>query len=85
MLYYNKIDIFKGIDVAKSNKSKECMICHYWHFLDKGFRFELLVYNSCHDVLMMAFGLENIAILNFKGADYRCITWNLSRSDAINR
>ena len=54
-------------------------------FLDKGFRFELLVYNSCHDVLMMAFGLENIAILNFKGADYRCITWNLSRSDAINR
>ena len=29
MLYYDKIDISEGIDLAKSNNSKECMICHY--------------------------------------------------------
>ena len=29
MLYYNRSDIGKGIDIAKSNNSKECMICHY--------------------------------------------------------
>ena len=29
MLEYEKIDISGGIDV-KSDKSKECMLCHYW-------------------------------------------------------
>ena len=32
MFYYNKIDVLEGIDINKSNKSKECMICHYWYF-----------------------------------------------------
>lgn len=34
---------------------------------------------------MMAFGLENIAILNAKGAGYKYIIWNMNRTDAINR
>ena len=25
---------------------------------------------------MMAYELENIAILNVKGVDYRCVLWN---------
>ena len=29
MLYYDKIDIFEGIDINKTNASKECHICHY--------------------------------------------------------
>ena len=29
MLYYDRIDIREGIDLAKSNNSKESMICHY--------------------------------------------------------
>ena len=33
----------------------------------------------------MAFELENIAILNIKGVDYKCVIWNMSKSDAINR
>ena len=32
MLYYNRIDISEGINLAKSNKSKECLIFHYWFF-----------------------------------------------------
>ena len=28
MLYSDRIDVSKGIDVTKSNKSKECVICH---------------------------------------------------------
>ena len=35
MLYYDRIDIFEGIDVNKTSKSKECDICHYWYFSDK--------------------------------------------------
>ena len=34
---------------------------------------------------MMVDRLENNAILNVKGADYRCILWNMTRNDAINR
>ena len=29
MLKYNKIDITEEIDVDKTNKSRECMFCHY--------------------------------------------------------
>ena len=39
MLYYNRIDVFKRINVNKTSESKECDICHYWYFLDKGFKF----------------------------------------------
>ena len=28
MLYYDRIDIFEGIDVNKTTESKECDICH---------------------------------------------------------
>ena len=34
MLHYDRIDISEGIDIDKTNKSKECDICHYWYFLD---------------------------------------------------
>ena len=36
MLQYERIDISDGIDFDKSNKSVECMICHYWCFKDTG-------------------------------------------------
>ena len=29
MLKYDKIDITEGIDLNKTNKSKECTFCHY--------------------------------------------------------
>ena len=34
---------------------------------------------------MMVYELENITILNVKGIDYRCVIWNMSKSDAIKR
>ena len=37
MLEYDRIDISEGIDIDKTNKSKECMLCHYWYFLHKDF------------------------------------------------
>ena len=35
MLEYKRIDISEGIDINKTNASKEFDICHYWYFLDK--------------------------------------------------
>ena len=34
---------------------------------------------------MMAYELKNIAILNVKGVDFRCVLWNMSKNDAIIR
>ena len=28
----SKIDISEGIDLNKTNASKECELCHYWFF-----------------------------------------------------
>ena len=39
ILEYDRIDISEGIDVDKTNKSKECMPCHYWYFFDKNFSY----------------------------------------------
>ena len=29
MLHHDRIDVSDGIDVYKTNASKECIICHY--------------------------------------------------------
>ena len=78
MLQYEKIDISEGTDTNKTNASKEYMLCHYWYLKDAGFRFEPHFCNKCHNVLMTAYELKNIAILNIKGVDFRCILWGIS-------
>ena len=65
MLYYGRIDVSKGIDIAKSNKCKQCMICHYFLF-NHGFKFQDSVCNSCHDLTMLCFNISNIAFITFK-------------------
>ena len=45
MLCYDRIDVSEGIDVNKTNKSTQCDICHYWYFLNKGFKFQSHVCN----------------------------------------
>ena len=81
MLQYKRIDVSDGIDVCSRSSSKKCMLCHYWFFKDIGFKFEDHVCNGCHDLLAMAYGLENIAILSAKGLTFRCILWVISRNE----
>ena len=61
------------------------MICHYRCFLEGSYKYESEVCSGCHDILMTANDLKNIAILNIKGVNYGCVIWNKSTSDAINR
>ena len=72
MLQYDKIDISEGIDINKSNdKSKECDICHYWHFLDKNFSYQPHLCNGCHDLMQNAMSFNDVAIVTIKDSDYR--------------
>ena len=34
MLYRNRIDVSKDIDINKISATKECIICHYRYFID---------------------------------------------------
>ena len=79
MLYYDRIDVSEGIDVKKTRASKECDIFHYWYFLNFSFKFQSNVCNRRHDLLMMSINLCDIAILNIKGSDYRCIISLISK------
>ena len=85
MLQCERIDVSEGIDINKTSLSKECMLCHYWYFKDVGFKFEPYVCNKCHDVLMIAYKLKNIAILSAAEADFMCILGGISRDEAVNR
>ena len=48
------------------------------------FKFQPNVCNRCHDLLMMSMNFSDIAILNIKSDDYRCIISAISKSEAIN-
>ena len=81
MSFYDGIDVFEGIDVNKSSKSKEC---HYWYFLNKAFNFQPNVCNGCRDFLMMSISLSSIVIINIKSSNYCCIIRKISENEAIN-
>ena len=85
MLYSDRISASEGIEVNKSSRSKECMLCHFRCFVDTGYRYEPEVCNGCNDISMMVYKLKDSAILKMKGLDYWYITWNMSRTDAIKR
>ena len=50
MLEYDRIDISEGIDLNKTNKSKECMLCHYWYFLNKNFYYGPYLCDGCYNM-----------------------------------
>ena len=83
MLYFDRTYILEKVDVDKTKASKECFICHYHYFLDKGFKFQPDFCNGCHDALMMSVNLDENAILNITGVDYQCIVNRISKEKAI--
>ena len=84
MLEYDRIDISEGIDLNKTNTSKECEMCHYWHFLDKSFNYEPYLCNGCHDLMQKALKFNDVAIVSIKANNYRIHFWYMSADDAIS-
>ena len=85
MLEYDKIDISEGVDVNKTNLSKECDICYYWYFKGVGFKYEPYLGNGCHDLIQKAMSFNDAAIVFVKGSAYRVHFWYMSKDDAINK
>ena len=84
MLEYDRSDVSERIDVNKTNASKECDICHYWYFLDKGFKYEPYLCNGSHDSMQKAMNSNDVAIFSIKGSDNRIHFWYMIKNDARN-
>ena len=84
MIEYERIDISEGIDVNKTNLSKECDISHYLYFKDIGFKYQPYLCNGCHDLMQKAMSFNNIAVIYIKGSAYRIHVWYMNKDDAIN-
>ena len=48
-----------------------------------GIKFQPIVCSRCFDLLIMSMNPRDIAILNVRGSDYRCIVSLISRNEAI--
>ena len=67
MLYYDRTNISEGIDLTKSNNSKEYMIGHYW-FFNHGYKFQDYVCNGCHYLTMLSVTIRDIPFITVKNA-----------------
>ena len=83
MLEYNRIDISEGINIKKTNVSKECKICHYWYFKDIGFKCKPHLCNGCHGLMQKTVSLNDVVVAHVKGSAYRIDFWYMSKDDAI--
>ena len=81
---HGRIDISEGIDINKTNASKECDICHYSFFKDIGFKYEPYLCNGCHDLMQKAMSFNDVAIVYVKGSGYRIHFWYMRKDDAIS-
>ena len=79
MIEYERIDISEGINVKKTNKSKECMLCHYWYFLDKNFSYGPYLCDGCYNMTQKSIDSKNIDIVYVKGNAYRIHFWYMSK------
>ena len=62
MLYYDRNDVSKRVDINKASESNECDICHYLSFLNNSFKFQPNVCNKYNDLLMTSISNNYIAI-----------------------
>ena len=70
MLEYDRIDISEGIDINKTNESKECMLCYYWYFLSKNFSYGPYLCDGCFNIMQKSIDSKNIAVARVKKSLY---------------
>ena len=70
-MQYEIITDDEGIDHNKnSNTSRFCDFFKFWFFGNKNSNYEDYACNGCHNLLMMPFSLDNIAVLNVSNVFY---------------
>ena len=52
------------VTVNKISGFHECIICHYWYFLELNFRFQPKVCDGCHDLMQKAKSFNDAATIS---------------------
>ena len=84
MLQYDKTDISEGIDIDKTDKSKECMLCRYWYFLNKNFSYGPYLCDGCYNIVQKSINFKNITIVHVKKSACRIYFLDMSKREAKN-
>ena len=82
MLKYDKIDITEGIDLNKTNKSKEYTFCHYWYYLNKNFTYGPFTCDGCYNIVQKSIDFKDIAIVCVKKSACRVYFKDISKHKA---
>ena len=82
MLKYDKIDIIESIDLDRTNKSRKCMFCHYWYYLNKNFSYGPFTCDGCYNIVQKSTDFKNIAIVHIKNNAYRIYFKDISKHKA---
>lgn len=64
MLEYDRIEVFKGIDVNKTHGLHQCI--NWQYFLKINSRFQPEVCYGCHDLMQKAMNFNDVAIVAVK-------------------
>ena len=84
MLEYDGIDFSKGVDDNKTDCLGECIICHYWYFLEINFEFQPEVCNGGHDLMQKVMSFNDVAIVSIKRNNCRNHFLYMSKDEATN-
>ena len=84
MLEYDRINVSEEMDVNKTDISEERDICHYWYFLNHGFKYGPYLCNGCHDLIQKTMNYNGVPTASVKGSNYRMHLWCMSKDAAIN-
>ena len=85
MLEYDRINISEGIDINKGEEtSRECILCKFYYFLDKKFKYGPYLCDGCYDMFMKTVSTQILTIINHNGNYYCVIFAFISKKDAYN-
>ena len=79
MIEYERLDFSEVIDLNKTNKSKECVLCHYWYFLHKTFSYGPYLCDGYYNIMQKSIDSKNIDIVYVKENAYRIHFWYMSK------
>ena len=82
MLEHDRIDISEGIDVDATDKSKECMLCHYWYFLNRNFNYGPYLCNGCYNIMQISNNFKTVAIVYVRESACRIYFLYISKHEA---
>ena len=60
------------------------IVCYYWYFSDKNFKYELYLFYGYHNLMQKAMNFNDVATASVKESDYRIHFCYMSKNDATN-